>query len=200
MNGGRYEVSLTWRKCRDPLADNFALSRRRLYGLIWRLKREPTVLHEYDAIIHDQVNRGIVEAVQDADDNSVEVHYLPHHAVIHRDKMTIKLRVVYDASARDNGRSVNDSLYVGPKFNQRILEIFLRFRSYPIAMVPDIEKAFHMISLAPKDRDVLHFLWFDDVFNENPDIVKLQCLQASSCWTPQSSIISRNTSRRTQTW
>jgi hypothetical protein len=43
----------------------------------------------------------------------------------------------------------------GPKFNQRILEILLRFRSYPVA---DIEKAFLMISMAPKDRDILRFL------------------------------------------
>ena len=174
MKGGRYEVSLPWRECREPLADNFALSRRRLHSLIRRLRREPTVLREYDAIIHDQRDRGIVEAVQDTDDNSVEAHYLPHHAVIRTDKVTTKLRIVFDASARERGPSLNDSLHVGPKFNQKILEILLRFRAYPIAMVADIEKAFLMISVAPKDRDVLRFLWFDNVFKENPDIVKLR--------------------------
>ena len=41
-------------------------------------------------------------------------------------------------------------------------------------MVADIEKAFLMISVTTKDRDVLGFLWFDDVVKENPDIVKLR--------------------------
>ena len=87
------------------------------------------------------------------------IHYLPHHAVIRHDKETTKVRVVYDASARSGGPSLNDCLYTGPKFNQRILEISLRFRSYPVAFIADIEKAFLMISVNPRDRDVLRFLW-----------------------------------------
>ena len=39
-----------------------------------------------------------------------KVHYLPHHAVIRRDKETTKLCVVYDASARSGGPSLNDYL------------------------------------------------------------------------------------------
>ena len=78
--------------------------------------------------------------------------------MIHQDKEITKVRVVYDASARSSGPSLNDCLYVGPKFNQKTLEVLLRFRSYPIAWIADIEKAFLMISMAPKDRDVLRFL------------------------------------------
>ena len=85
------------------------------------------MLREYDAIIHDQLNRGIVETVQDAENESVEIHYLPHHPVIHIDKMKTKLRVAYDASAQDNGPSLNNSLHIGPMFNQKTLDILLRW-------------------------------------------------------------------------
>lgn len=44
-----------------------------------------------------------------------------------------------------------------------ILEILLRFRTYPVAVVADIEKAFLMISVEPKDCDVLRFLWVEDM-------------------------------------
>ena len=102
------------------------------------------------------------------------IHYLPHHAVIRQDKETTKVRLVYDASARSNGPSLNDCLHTGPKFNQKILEILLRFQSYPIALVADIEKAFLMISVTPKDRDVSRFLWIDDPSSSEPRIVTLR--------------------------
>ena len=76
------------------------------------------------------------------DPKPAQVHYLPHHAVIRRDKSTTKLRIVYDASSRSDGPSLNDCLYKGPKFNQLILDLLLRFRSYKVALTADLEKAF----------------------------------------------------------
>ena len=82
------------------------------------------------------------------------IQYLPHHAVTCQDNKTTKVRIVYDASAQSSDSSLNDCLHTGPKFNQRILEILLIFRSYPVAFIADIEKAFLMISVNLKDRDV----------------------------------------------
>ena len=169
---GRYEVSLPWREYHEPLPDNYDLSLKRLQGLLQRLKQTPAILQEYDAIIRDQLSKGIVEIVSSqSNDMPGKIHYLPHHAVIRRDKETTKVRVVYDASARCNGPSLNNCLYTGPKFNQKILEILLRFRSYPIAWIANIEKAFLMISIAPKDQDVLRFLWINDVNSSDPEVV-----------------------------
>ena len=88
----------------------------------------------------------------------MKVHYLPHHAVIWEDKETTKLRIVYDASAKSKGPSLNDCLYTGPKFDQRIMDIWLRFHTHQVALTADIEKAFLMVSKSEKDRDVLWFL------------------------------------------
>ena len=41
-------------------------------------------------------------------------------------------------------------------------------------MVADIEKASHQVLIAPEDRRMLQFLWFDDVNKDNPEIVKYQ--------------------------
>ena len=38
----------------------------------------------------------------------------------------------------------------------------------------DIEKAFLMISVAEEDRDVLRFLWLEDIKNELPKIQVLR--------------------------
>ena len=113
-----------------------------------------------------------------------KVHYLPHHTVIRRDKDTTKVRVVYDASSRSIGPSLNSCLHTGPKFYQKILEILLRFRSYPIALVADIKKAFFlMISVDLKDRDVLHFLWVKDVYAEEPEIIPLRFAKVGVFWS-----------------
>lgn len=46
--------------------------------------------------------------------------------------------------------------------------------SHTPAITADIEKAFLMVSVAIEDRDVLRFLWFDDVLSDQPNIVKLR--------------------------
>ncbi|XP_066934118.1 uncharacterized protein [Clytia hemisphaerica] len=72
------------------------------------------------------------------------------------------MRIVFDASCQSNDNpSLNQCLETGPSFNPELFDILLRFRLFPIALVSDIEKAFHMISVRPEDRDVLRFVWFD---------------------------------------
>ena len=116
------------------------------------------------SVIQNQTKQGIVQPVEDLESKEVvKVHYQPHHAVIRQDKETTKLRVVYDASAKSDGPSVNNCLYTGPKFDQWIMDILLRFHTHRIALTADIKKAFLVVSIAEKDRDVLRFLWIDDV-------------------------------------
>ena len=106
---------------------------------------------------------------------------VPHHQhfilvllivviVVRQDKETTKLRVVYDASARSTGPSLNECLHVGPKFNQIIMELLVRFRVHKSAFIANIEKAFLMISVGKQDRDVLRFLWVKDIYQYPPEI------------------------------
>ena len=80
---GRYKVHLPWKEPHPELADNYKLSQRRLDGLLKRLRQNPPVLHKYDKVIKDQLNRGIVEIVNQPEIASgQEVHYLPHHITL----------------------------------------------------------------------------------------------------------------------
>ena len=172
---GRYEVHLPWRGVHPVLPDNYETSHKRLMSLLNCLRQEPQVLLEYDTVIRDQIERGIVEKVSEQASGEVgRVHYLPHHAVIRRDKETTKLRIVYDASCTSNGFSLNDCLYTGPALSQKIMDIILRFRTHRKALAGDIEKAFLNVSVAEEDRDVLRFLWFDDVKKEYPEVIVLR--------------------------
>ena len=121
-------------------------------------------------MIQEQLAKGIIEPVDSNEVTTNLVHYLPHHGVVCTDNATTKLRIVYDASSKTSGPSLNECLYKGPKFNQMILDLLIRFRSYRIALVADVEKAFLMISVDGKDRDVLRFIWVDDVLKEEPEL------------------------------
>ena len=84
--------------------------------------------------------------------------------------MTTKLRVVHDASSKTSGPSLNECLYKGPKFHQLILDLLIQFRCYKVALIADVEKTFLMIAVDEKDRDVLQFIWVDDVSKEEPEL------------------------------
>ena len=170
-DGQGYEVSLPWKEHHPPLPDHYDLCYKRLANLLKRLRQTPSLLTDYDTTIKDQVSKGIVEVVSPAVNG--RVHYLPHHGVVRQDKTTSKLRIVYDASARSHGASLNNCLYTGPKFGQSIFDILLRFRAQQVALTGDIEKAFVMVSVKEEDRDSLRFLWVENRSEEPPEILTL---------------------------
>ena len=57
FDGERYVVILPWKGYHPPLPDHYDLCRKRLEGLLRRLKQTPQLLKEYDNIICDQLHR-----------------------------------------------------------------------------------------------------------------------------------------------
>ncbi len=51
-----------------------------------------------------------------------------------------------------------------------LFDIIVRFQEFPIGLTADIKKAFHQIQIAPQDREMIKFLWFDDITKVNPEI------------------------------
>ena len=98
------------------------------------------------------------------------MHYLPHLGVVRTAKTTTKLHIVYDASSKTSSPFLNECLYRGPKFHQFILDLLVRFRSYAIPLVADVEGAFLMIAVDERNRDVLRFVWVNDVTKEDPGL------------------------------
>ena len=41
----------------------------------------------------------------------------------------------------------------------------------PIALISDIQQAFHNIKIDESHRDVLRFLWYDNILNDDPNII-----------------------------
>ena len=57
------------------------------------------------------------------------------------------MRVVFDALARHNGIALNDVICQGPKLQNDLLNVLLRFRRHPIALVCDIAEMYLRVQL-----------------------------------------------------
>ena len=90
------------------------------YQVTWPWKEEspslPTNYDLYDAVIQDQLQKGVIEVVPDEDSANTLKHYIPHHEIVTPEKTTTKIRIVFDASAktRKGSQSLNESLHRGP--------------------------------------------------------------------------------------
>ena len=175
FTGKRYSVGLPWKVGHRPLPTNYQGSMVRLEGQIRKLKKIPHVFGKYNDVIREQFQAGIIEQVSELEQTD-SCHYLPHHAVCREDAETTKVRVVYDASAKDHktGVSLNDCLHAGPALTPLIFDILLRFRAGKVALVGDIEKAFLNIEIHPQDRKYLRFLWIDNIKALEPRVVTYQ--------------------------
>jgi len=56
----------------------------------------------------------------------------------------------------------------------QLFDVLVKFRWQVIALTADIEQAFLMISIAPQDRNVLHFLWLKNPLDAASDIITLR--------------------------
>ena len=165
FESGRYVVRWPWRTSYPDLYEDLQLARGRLKSLLKRLSRDRDVFVKYDQVIKEQLALGVVEEVDEAnEDPDTLKHYLPHHCVLKPGKTTTKVRVVYDASAKAKpyAASLNNCLYAGPSLLPDLCGILLRFRAFPIVVCSDIEMAFLQISLDASERDVTRFLWLRD--------------------------------------
>ena len=103
------------------------------------------------------------------------VHYLPHQAVIKKDRETTKLRIVFDAASKTkNNLSLNDSLLTGSCLLPLLNDILIRFRIGKYGLVADIKQTFLQICLHEEHRDFVRFLWFTDIHATNPEVVTLR--------------------------
>jgi len=94
--------------------------------------------------------------------------YLSHFPIVKKDRSTTKVRIVFDASAKCNNAALNDIIHQGPKLQNDLFHVLLRFRKYPIALACDIAEMYLRVELYPKDRPYHRFLWGDMNVNQKP--------------------------------
>ena len=105
-----------------------------------------------------------------------EKWYLPNFPVIKPDRETIKVRVVFDVSVKENGKSMNDIIHTGPRLRRDIVEALLQFRRFSVALVGDVAQMYLCLGIAPKYQPDHWFLWRDLNENRVPDLYEFSRL------------------------
>ena len=170
FNGNRYSVPLPFKKFdNEIICNNKPLAKKRLNAMLNRFQNKPNLFKAYNDIIDQQKNEGIIEEVDQAHPNE-GYYYMPHHGIERPDRSTTKLRVVFDASSKMYGKSLNQVLHSGPNLLTPLFEILLNFRRHIVAITADIKQAFLQIEIDKKHRDFLRFLWFKEENGEKREI------------------------------
>ena len=157
---GRYEVGVPWIPGAKLSTTNEEPSRRRLHSVERKLKRNEELKIKYDNIVHEQIEKGIVEKAPEQPTGE-RVFYMPHKPVVRESAISTKVRMVFDASAKPHplANSVNECMHTGPQLQPLLWDIMIRARMSSDILLADLQKAFLQIAIKEEDRDAFRFLF-----------------------------------------
>ena len=161
---GRFVIPLP----RNPSAKQIGESRSQAVRRFLSPERSLTAkgrFKELDDVMQEYLDLGHAEPISSTDlERPIEeTFYLPIHAVYKAASTTTRVRAVFDASAKSStGASLNDTLLVGPTIHSPLIDVLLRFRSYPVALTADVSKMYRAVELTRSDRDLHRFVWRSD--------------------------------------
>ena len=161
---GVYSMPLPFRGGNPPqFPNNKSQARLRLKSLERKFK-DATIYEKYNHFMNELLESGDAEPVPLEQLNMENKWYIPHHFVTNPKKPN-KFRIVFDASCKYQGTSLNQTLLSGPNLNNSLVGVLVRFREKEVAIACDIAKMFYCFKVEASHRDFLRFLWYDSNYN-----------------------------------
>ena len=143
------------------MANNHKMAMKRLQNTEKRVLKNPDVMKAYDEVIDQYLDKGYIRKVPVYEKQPDSKWYLPHFTILKPNKATTKIRIVFDASAKYEGTSLNDMMYSAPKLQRELFDVLLRFRCHPTALVCDIAERYLRIQIPEADRAYNRFFGED---------------------------------------
>jgi hypothetical protein len=120
-----------------------------------RLQSCPKINKQYYDFLHEYLELGHIEPI-------TEDEALPSisRIILLFATQAVPQNYVFNASCKiRNGSSLNDHLLVGPKLQQDLSAIILRWHQWHYVYIADIAKMFRQILINPMDADFQRILW-----------------------------------------
>ncbi|XP_050551755.1 uncharacterized protein LOC118279021 isoform X1 [Spodoptera frugiperda] len=164
-DSGKFIVTMPLKTDPSVLGNSYNMAKHRFLSLERRFQREPEFKARYIEFMNEYENLGHMSEVNNSrpHSNDCTEYFIPHHGVIRESSTTTKLRAVFDASATTSSKvSLNDILMVGPKVQDDLLSILLRFRQHKYVVTGDIEKMYRCIEVTHSQRSLLQIIFRKD--------------------------------------
>ncbi|GBP90336.1 hypothetical protein EVAR_55030_1 [Eumeta japonica] len=145
--GNKWETGLLWKEDDPRFPDNYNGARKRLTNIENKMDRDP-----FRRRVHgkSKINRKRVRVGWKIERKCATVSF-SHFAVTNPNKPN-KIRVVFDAAARFEGKSLNDYLLSGPDLLNSLTGILFRFRIGSVAFTGDIRDMFLRVRVCAPDQ------------------------------------------------
>lgn len=165
-NTGRYVVRLPFiTEPESQLGNSRVAAERRLRHIERRLSEQPTLRAQYQDFMNEYALLGHMKVANRPATKAS--YFLPHHFVVKESSSTTRLRVVFDASCKTtSGRSLNDLQLIGPRLQEDMATIVMRFRKHAVALTADITKMYRQVAVNEADWDYQRILWRSDTAEE----------------------------------
>jgi len=158
-----YSCAIPWKNQVPSLENNLKQVIARQYKTNYSgyLEKKGTSLDEINQKFEDQISKGYIEKVTDTSEiNRKDCFYLNYFPVVDRVRDTTKLRIVFDAAAKDKfAKSLNSEIHKGPNRINDLFTILLKFRMFKYAVTADISEMFLRIRLNENDQRYHRFYW-----------------------------------------
>ncbi|XP_075150802.1 uncharacterized protein LOC142224909 [Haematobia irritans] len=158
-SSGRFVVTLPFKKG-EEIGHSRSIAMAQFLRMEKMLSTKPDSKQQYDQVILEYLDLGHMRNIHHSEIPKRPNYYLPHHAVIKPDRVTTKLRVVFNASSpTSNKKSLNDILYPGPILQQDLVLQTLKWRLFKYVYNADITKMYRQILVDPSQTQYQRILF-----------------------------------------
>ena len=163
LRDGKYYVPMLWKDENPELMDNLHRAKQREKSLCEKYnkpgmeEKKKKIIEAVNEFIKNEYAKKIQAEELETRESDGPIRYLSMQ-IVFRDNKPLP-RPVFDASeCTADGKSLNSQLLPGPPNINDLVEVMIRFRSRPVALVGDIKGMFLAIGLAD-GKDSHRFVW-----------------------------------------
>ncbi|XP_055632447.1 uncharacterized protein LOC129772938 [Toxorhynchites rutilus septentrionalis] len=192
--GDRFESGLLWKFDDFEFPDSYPMAIKRLHCLQRGMEKDPTLKENIQRQIQEYIDKGYAHRASVGELAAVDprrIWFLPLGAVVNPKKPS-KVRLIWDASAKVDGVSLNGMLLKGPDQLASLPTVIFHFRQHQVAVVGDIREMFHQIFIRWLDRYSQCFLWSPDS-SHDPEIFVMDVATFGSTSSPATAQFVKNT-------
>ena len=172
----KWTTTYPFLKSPSTLRNNYGDALRALERRERGLLRDKRIATLYDDQVSDFVERGVLRKLSKSDlvEWNGPIRYVDHRHIVKVNSTTPVRLVINSSFSRKGEPSLNSILMKGPNILNCLFETLVRWRTWPVAFVGDIQKMYHNVETGDVEAHVRRLLWRSYEIERAPDVYVFQ--------------------------